>query len=391
MKDAAKLKPSDPKKDLESFFVIGPLGFEESLQEEIALVQPWLVGADGRPSGEKIEIQRVRKGGLEILAPRLEGFQLVHHLKSPVRILWRWKSKKISHVSELKTYIRGLRPQDLLDGPLDLQIQSRKSRLQNEKMLHRVFKEDWPQVQEGAEQKLYVDVYDDQFTFSWDLCGEPLFKRGWTPLKGVAPLRENLARLLLWDLVKQYTGPELSEMTLVDPMMGSGTFLWEALGWNQVNVNRKFSYQSWKGIPGVLKTSWWTNLQRPRQGLFQQYWGCDQDPQMVKVAQSNEKFFSSESEKVKIHLNRRDVLDQKSEVPSTPVLLVSNPPYGERIQVQSVHELIQASLKTYRPLKALFVFPEGPLPSFENYQSTLIRHFLQGGIPVQVVSFSRIR
>jgi 23S rRNA G2445 N2-methylase RlmL len=182
LKDVAKPKAPSSQTPRENFFVIGPVGFEESLQQEIALVQPWLAGADGRPSSEKIEITKVRKGGLEISAPRLEGFQLVHHLKSPVRILWRWKSKKISHVSELKSYIRGLRPQEICEGPLELQIQSRKSRLQNEKMLLRVFKEDWPQVQEKAEQTLYIDVYDDQFTFSWDLCGEPLFKRGWTPL-----------------------------------------------------------------------------------------------------------------------------------------------------------------------------------------------------------------
>ena len=71
-------------------------------------------------------------------------------------------------------------------------------------------------------------------------------------------------------------------------------------------------------------------------------------------------------------------------------LLISNPPYGERLAVDSVEKLIAVALSKHKPLKALFVWPEGRIPSFEGYQSDLVRQFLQGGIPVQVVVFSRI-
>jgi putative N6-adenine-specific DNA methylase len=385
----AKLKGINTKinsaKNGEDFFLIGPLGFEASFESEIKKVQPWILGADSRPTPFTIEIVNVRKGGLELRTPKLEGFQLVHHLKSPVRLLWRWKSKNISHVAELKSYIRGLRPQEIWDGPLRVQISSRKSRLNNEKMIERVFYEEWKFLTDEAKQSLYVDVFEDQFTLSWDVCGEPLYKRAWTPVKGEAPIRENLAHLLLEDLTAGFTGPELSQMTLIDPMMGSGTFLWEAMGWNRPSIAREFAYQDWKGIPGLLKTEWWKNLRTPSEGLFKNYLGLDQSSKMVELAKQNAAGFGEQ----KIQLRVQNVLENLAEDSPENSLLISNPPYGERLAVDSVEKLIQASLKNHRPRKALFVWPEGKIPQITGYQSELVRNFSQGGIPVQVVIFSR--
>ncbi len=385
-KPATKSMTPPAKAGIEDFFLIGPLGFEETFQNEIAKVQPWLLGLDSRPTSHAIEVLNVRKGGLELRAPKLEGFQLVHHLKTPVRILWRWKSKNLSHVAELKSYIRGLRPQEIYDGPLKVVISSRKSRLNNEKMIERVFQEEWKFLNENAEQAIYVDVYDDQFTLSWDLCGEPLYKRSWAKLKGQAPIRENLARLLLEDLTSGFTGPELAQMTLIDPMMGSGTFLWEALGWHRPNIERKFSYQDWKGLPGLLKVQWWTNLSLPRQGLFKSYLGLDQDAEIVSKAMQNSTFFKHEN----LALQVQNVLETPKTKATGPTLLICNPPYGERLAVNSIEKLISSALQFHKPLKALFVWPEGPLFSFPGYETKLVRNFLQGGIPVQVVVFSKL-
>ena len=387
----AKLKDTNtkvvPQKlGVEDFFLIGPLGFEESFRNEIAKLQPWILGSDSRPTSNAIEIVETRKGGLDLQAPKLEGFQLVHHMKTPVRILWRWKSKNISHVAELKSYVRGLRPQEIYEGPLKLVIHSKKSRLNNEKMIERVFQEEWKFVNEKAEQALYIDVYDDQFTLSWDLCGDPLYKRSWAPHKGAAPIRENLARLLLEDLTADFSGPELSQMALIDPMMGSGTFFWEAIGWNRPNIERTFSYQKLKGLPGLLKAQWWTNLTIPKQGLFKEYWGYDQDSEMVTRASQNSDFFKSEN----IQLHTQNVLEEPKFKTTLPSLLISNPPYGERLAVQSIENLIAAALKQHKPLKALFVWPEGRQFNIPGYEGKKVRDFLQGGIPVQVVVFSRI-
>lgn len=378
----------DSRSDQKDFFLVGPLQFEKSMAEEIARVQPWILGSDGRPTDKAIRVEEIRKGGLELKTSWLEGLQLVHHLKTPVRLLYRWKSKKISHVSELKTWIRSSRPLDLVPQDLKLKIQSRKSKLQNEKMIERVFREDWDFINENSAQTLYVDVYDDQFTMSWDVNGEPLYKRSWAPLKGAAPIRENLAALLLQDLIQDFTGLELGQMNLIDPMMGSGTFLWEVAGWNRLNVERPFAYQQWKGVPAFLKTDWWKNNLRREQPLFRSLYGFDKDPKMVQVARENAKGFLDLSENQNLFLENRDILKDSKSI-SGESLLISNPPYGERLAVDSLEKILKAAVLGYKPLKALFVVPRGPQPQIEGYKTEILRNFLQGGLDVQAVLFRR--
>lgn len=367
---------------------MGPLQFEKSMADEIQRVQPWILGSDGRPTSNPIQIVQIRKGGLELQAPWLEGLQLVHHLKTPVRLLYRWKSKKITHVSELKTWIRSSRPLDLVQKDVKLKIQSRKSKLQNEKMIERVFNEDWKCINENSDQTVFVDVYDDQFTMSWDVAGEPLYKRSWAPNKGAAPIRENLASLLIQDLIEGYTGPELSQLSLIDPMMGSGTFLWEVAGWDRLSLDRPFAYQQWKGVPAFLKTEWWKNSLRRSKSMFRAVYGFDRDPKMVQTAQENSRAFPEYAIGQNLFLENRDVLKDSKPVEGES-LLISNPPYGERLAVDSLEKLIRAAVLGYKPQKALFVVPEGPQPQIEGYKTEIMRSFLQGGLEVQAVLFLR--
>lgn len=376
------------EKSLDTFFLICPLGFEPLVLQELKSLQSWLLGPDMRPCSEPFQILEVRKGGIEIQTTTHVGFQLNHFVKSCVRILWRWKSKKISHVSELKTWLRGLRPLEITKSPIRLQIGSRKSRLQNEKMILRVFQEDWKNLTEGEGQALFVDVYDDQFTLSWDLSGDPLYKRGMTELKGIAPLRENLAHLLLQELTAGATGPELQESLLVDPMMGSGTFLWESLGWNLANHTRKFSYENFVSVPGFLKAEWWKNLKRPTQGLFGEHLGLDQSSEMIKIASQNSLSFPI----AKVRLTQNDLLKPSLSFQSAKkVYLISNPPFGERISVKSIQELINQSMKQFTPAKALFLVPRASMLDCENYHLDSTREFLHGGFEVKSLVFSRSR
>ncbi len=376
------------EKALDTFFLICPLGFEPLVLQELKSLQSWLIGSDMRPCSDPFHILEVRKGGIEIQTTTHVGFQLNHFVKSCVRILWRWKSKKISHVSELKTWLRGLRPLEITKSPIRLQIGSRKSRLQNEKMILRIFQEDWKNLTEVEGQALFVDVYDDQFTLSWDLTGEPLYKRGLTEFKGLAPLRENLAHLLLQELTQGATGPELQDSILVDPMMGSGTFLWESIGWNQANRTRKFSYENFVSVPGFLKTEWWKNLKRPYHSLFGEHLGLDQSSEMIKIAGQNNLSFPD----AQVKLAQNDLLRPSHSFQSSKIVyLISNPPFGERISVKSIQELINQSLRQFSPTKALFLVPRGSMLDCENYRLDSTREFLHGGLEVKSLVFSRSR
>jgi putative N6-adenine-specific DNA methylase len=81
-----------------------------------------------------------------------------------------------------------------------------------------------------------------QLSLSLDLCGEPLFKRGYKLKQTVAPLKETLAAAML--LASKYTGEE----PLVDPLCGSGTLVIEA-GYiatrRAPGLKRRFALEDW--------------------------------------------------------------------------------------------------------------------------------------------------
>ena len=76
---------------------------------------------------------------------------------------------------------------------------------------------------ENPDQRFLVRVTQDNVHLLWNTSGDPLYKRGYRNITGVAPLNEVLAAGILtfsdWDI----------QTPLIDPMCGSGTFLCEAL------------------------------------------------------------------------------------------------------------------------------------------------------------------
>ncbi|MBO7384668.1 MAG: RNA methyltransferase, partial [Fibrobacter sp.] len=87
------------------------------------------------------------------------------------------------------------------------------------------------------EQALYVTLIDDRCTIMLDLAGEELYKRGHERFVNDAPLKETLAAGMILETIEilrlraahsaqDDTAP--ANITLIDPMAGSGTFSLEA-------------------------------------------------------------------------------------------------------------------------------------------------------------------
>lgn len=75
----------------------------------------------------------------------------------------------------------------------------------------------------NPDHKFIVRITQDQVNLLWNTSGDPLFKRGYRTITGVAPLNEVLASGIL-----KFSGWNF-EIPLLDPMCGSGTFICEAL------------------------------------------------------------------------------------------------------------------------------------------------------------------
>ncbi|MRW88199.1 class I SAM-dependent RNA methyltransferase [Pseudoduganella sp. FT26W] len=171
----------------------------------------------------------------------------------------------------------------------------------------------------------FVDAH--QFIVYLDTSGEALFKRGWRTETGDAPLRENLAAGLL-----RVSGWKPG-MPLFDPMCGSGTILCEAAQMVQgvpPGARRRFAFEKfhdfdaapWQEMKAAIKP----NPLPAAPTIF----GSDISGDMVAMARHNLR-----SAGILFDVPLKQIEAQQVQAPtSEPGILLTNPPYGERIGVR---------------------------------------------------------
>jgi putative N6-adenine-specific DNA methylase len=165
------------------------------------------------------------------------------------------------------------------------------------------------------------------FTVYLDTSGEALFKRGWRDETGDAPLRENLAAGML-----RVSGWKPG-MVLFDPMCGSGTILAEAAQMVQgipPGARRKFGFEKfhdfdpapWQEMKNAIKV----NPLPAEPTIF----GSDISGDMVEMTRHNLR-----SAGIVFDVPLKQIEAQEVKPPSDqPGILLTNPPYGERIGVR---------------------------------------------------------
>jgi len=190
-----------------------------------------------------------------------------------------------------------------------------------------------------------------------DLSGTPLHQRGYRRGKGIAPLKENLAAAMLlragWPAVYAAGGG------LVDPLCGSGTLLIEAalMAADVAPGLRReyFGFLGWRGHDAAL----WKTLHDAAQArataglqaLKAVFFGFDQDPVVLNEAKHNAQYAQLSGF---IHFGRQslDHLHRPHEL-TEPGLVISNPPYGERMDtdapVAALYRLLGTKLKAEFP------------------------------------------
>ena len=193
---------------------------------------------------------------------------------------------------------------------------------------------------QDADVMINVHISGSDVTLSLDSSGESLHKRGYRVAQTEAPINEVLAAGII--LKSGWRG----DCPLVDPMCGSGTFLIEA-ALIAANINpgvyrRHFSFENWKDFNPELFDSLYNDDSGEREFDFKIY-GSDISPKAIEIAARNIK---SAGVGRMIDLQTRP-LSAWTEAPANGVL-VTNPPYGERISaddIDGLYELIGQKLK----------------------------------------------
>ena len=170
---------------------------------------------------------------------------------------------------------------------------------------------------------LHIHIAQERCTLSLDSSGESLHRRGYRQEAVEAPLNEVLAAGMI--LQTGWTG----ECDFVDPMCGSGTLPIEAalIARNIApGVFRKeFAFEKWADFDQELFDEIYNDDSAEREFTHHIY-GYDIDWKAVNIATNNVRAAGLSKD---ITIEHRDMADFVE--PAERAIMVTNPPYGERI------------------------------------------------------------
>ena len=193
--------------------------------------------------------------------------------------------------------------------------------------------------------KIHVHIQHDNLTVSIDSSGDSLHKRGYRTATNIAPINEVLAAGMV--LLSGYDG----NSHFIDPMCGSGTILIEAAMIAHhipANINRKsFAFEKWADFDADLYELIKQALLKKIRSNNYKIIGYDKAPSAVLKAQDN---IENANLIDFITVEQRNFFETEKQVDG-PTTLLFNPPYGERLQIETAafYKQIGDTLKHHYP------------------------------------------
>ena len=175
----------------------------------------------------------------------------------------------------------------------------------------------------GSEYRVQFLLRKDLCEIMLDTSGEGLHKRGYRRNAMEAPLRETLAATIA-DL-----GRVRRDSVVEDPFCGSGTLVIEAAqkALNMApGLQRRFAAERYSFVPPAV----WAEQRRKaldeiKQDAAFEGFGYDIDPAAVELARANARLAGVDK---RCHF---EVADVKDFAPRPEAIVLTNPPYGERM------------------------------------------------------------
>ena len=203
--------------------------------------------------------------------------------------------------------------------------------------------------------KFNMHIAETECTLSLDSSGESLHKRGYRIASVESPINEVLAAGII--MMTGWNG----KCDLIDPMCGSGTIAIEAaLIARNISpgvFRTKYAFENWKDFDKDLFDSIYNDdsAERPFEHKIYAY---DIDKNAIRIAQENIKSAGVTNE---ITAVAQSITQFKQ--PTEKSIIITNPPYGERI---SVPDLLDLYRKIGEKLKHQFIGGEAWLISYHE-------------------------
>ncbi len=308
-------------------------------------------------------------------------------LRSANRVLVRLCRFRALHFAELVRKAKRCKWEKFINEelPIKIRVTSRNSKLYHTKAIEeRILRAISERL--GFEPKkarfedegtsIIVRVEKNWFTISVNSSGAPLYKRGYRVVETEAPLRENLAAAMV--LIAGWKG----EFPLIDPFCGSGTIPIEG-ALIAANIppgrNRKFAFMEWRNFDRELWEKLLEEADSTRREVGAPILGFDIDPKAVEASVKN-----AESAGVSEFVEFKNL--SFPEVKMERALIVTNPPYGVRLNLRKVGEIYSRFgewiERNFKYFEAYFLSPKRELAERTLLNPELITYFSNGGIRV---------
>ena len=269
------------------------------------------------------------------------------HLRTAIRILKPIKHFKAQTADEVYNNVKAIAWEEYLDAGKSFAVDAvvfsnefRHSKFVAYKVKDAIvdyFREktgERPSVRiNNPDVLLNIHVAEDRCTLSLDSSGESLHRRGYRQEAVEAPLNEVLAAGMI--LMTGWRG----ECDLIDPMCGSGTIPIEAalIARNIApGVFRKeFAFEKWNDFDQELFDSIYNDESNEREFTHKIY-GYDNNPKANEIATRNVKAAGLGKD-----IELKIQAFQQFEQPKEKSIIITNPPYGERISTDDLLGLYQ--------------------------------------------------
>lgn len=181
--------------------------------------------------------------------------------------------------------------------------------------------------------RINLHIAQNYCTISLDSSGESLHKRGWRVSQNDAPINEALAAGML--LMAEWNG----QCDFVDPMCGSGTLLIEA-AMIALNIppgiyRSSFGFERWNDFDEELFDRLYNDDSHERDFSHRLY-GSDQSAYAIRIAEKNVR-----SAGLNKYIKLKVTPIQELNPPTQECMIVTNPPYGERIVADDMYGLYE--------------------------------------------------
>ncbi len=315
-----------------SYFCPCPRGMEAALAEELGEIAQ---------QSTTMKVHNQVPGGVHCSGSLLDSYRINLHSRIASRVLMRMGHKSYLNENDIYDLVLEQPWEDWFgtEHTIRVDITAVKSPLKSLEFTTLKIKDavcdrfrdqfgKRPSVNTREPDMRIVGFLDQRnFTIYLDTSGEALFKRGWREETGDAPLRENLAAGLL-----RVAGWKPG-VPLFDPMCGSGTILVEAAQMVQgipPGARRRFAFEkfrdfdraAWQEMKAAIKP----NPLPAEPTIF----GSDISGDMVAMTRHNLRVAG-----VLFEVPLKQIEAQHVNPPTAqPGILLTNPPYGERIGVR---------------------------------------------------------